>query len=609
MKSLMPLYSCLLIDASRWCRASTLRDFNTISERVKGEGLSFVTITLPRFCQDFEQALARSYVVSTDFQGFRKTGLLPSFLKGLTTLVFDQSSGRLLDDPDVNAIFFVRQVCLYAKKIRLPCTERRNRAAFRQYVETDNETRLASRMLTNADLSAFEAMSDKLFSDVLSKTDIFVGLGLHIPKHGPGATADRLVANRKFDLPTWPSRLERNLFPASGFRAASFSDPVYTDCPGIIESRFEPPVKVVLVPKTQKSPRIIAMEPAHIQYAQQSILEILVRELENDDLVGKMIRFTDQIPNQELARRGSINGDFATLDLKEASDRVPLRLVTRLLKPYLPLTRAIMACRSQNASVPGFGVLHLSKFASMGSALCFPVEAMVFLTLVFLGIERERGRPLTIPEIKLLRNSVRVFGDDIIIPTRYAHSVTLTLQTFGSVVNTAKSFYSGNFRESCGGEYFKGVSVKPVRLTEVLPGSRRHAEEFIATVSHRNQLYKAGLWATAQCLDAYLGKLSPFPTVSEDSSALGRHSFIRRLSEEKWDPLLQRWLVKATVVSTKKPPSPLDGFGALMKFFLQRKGVESLLSFLSPPMMDGDHLKRAGRPRSVDTRLRWVATI
>ena len=600
MKSLVPLYACLLTDASRWCRASTLRDLKTITQRVKDEGLSFLTITLPSFCRDFERCLDKGFVESKDFLGFKKSSSLPAFLQGLTTLVFDPSNGRLLDVPDKHAIFFIRQICLYTKKVELPCTERRVKSAYRKYVQCEAEVRVTNRLLSDSDLSDFSKMADLLFDEALSKTNIRVGLGLTLPRHGPGATADKVRGNRKFDLPTWTHRLESNFFPSSGYRIPSFRYLDDLSCSVLQEPSDEMPVKVITVPKTLKTPRIIAMEPAHNQYAQQSILEVLVKDLECDNLVGKMVRFTDQIPNQELARRGSISGRFATLDLSEASDRVSLRLVTRLLRPYPPLLRAVMACRSQNAAVPGEGVIHLAKFASMGSALCFPFEAMVFLTIVFLGIQKSLNHPLSISEIQLLRNGVRVFGDDIIVPTRYAQTVVASLETFGLKVNTAKSFWTGKFRESCGSEYYDGFDVKTIKLTQVLPDNRRSAGELIASVEHRNHLYKAGLWFTAQYFDDFLERLAPFPVVSDTSPALGRQTFFRQVSEERWDAKLQRWLVKALVVSSRIPISVASERGSLLKFFLKR-GDE--------PIYLKDHLERSGRPQSVDTRLRWAPSL
>lgn len=600
MKSLVPLYECLLIDASRWCRASTLRDLQTISKRVKDEGLSFITITLPNFARDFERCLDKGFVESGDFLGFKKTLSLPSFLKGLMTQIFDPTSGMLLPKPCKHSIYFVRQICLYAKKIELPCTEKRTRAAFAKFKQCEAEVRIANRLLSEEHLNTFERISNLLFEEVLSKADIRVGLGLVVPKHGPGATADKIRGNRKFDLPTWTRRLERNLFPSSGFRIPSFWYLNSLTSSDLQEPKDEIPVKVIDVPKTLKTPRIIAVEPAHNQYAQQSILEVLVKDIEDDGLVGKMIRFTDQIPNRNLARSGSRSGKYATLDLSEASDRVSLRLVSRLLRHYKPLLRAVMACRSQNADVPGFGVIHLAKFASMGSALCFPFEAMVFLTIVFIGIEKSLNRPISRTEIQLLRSGVRVYGDDIIVPTRYALAVVESLETYGLKVNAAKSFWNGKFRESCGGEYYDGFDVNPVKLTTLLPSDRRHAGEFISTVSHRNLLYKAGLWKTAEYLDNLLGALAPFPVVSDDSPALGRRSFLTQLSEERWDAKLQRWLVKALVQFSRIPVSVASERGSLLKFFLKR-GDE--------PVYLKDHLERAGRPRSVDTRSRWVPSI
>lgn len=425
-------------------------------------------------------------------------------------------------------------------------------------------------------------------------------MGEVTPRHGPGATADRKVGNRKYDVDTWTRRLEDNYFPAADFMIPNYGFINELQSITLHDSGAELPVRVITVPKTLKAPRIIAIEPTCMMYAQQALLEQLVELLESDNHVQGMINFTDQTQNQELARLSSRDGSLATLDLSEASDRVSLRLVTRLLKPYPALTRAVMACRSKVADVPGHGKIRLAKFASMGSALCFPMEAMVFLTLVLLGIQKERRRSLTYRDLKEIAKSVRVYGDDIICHTNYARSVITTLETYGLKVNVHKSFLNGLFRESCGGEYYDGLTVKPVKLTKVPPRDRRDVDEFISFVSHRNQLYEAGLWETAKYADRLIEKICPFPTVGKDSPALGRWSFLKRVSEERWDSALQRWLVKAYVVHAPIPISQLDDHAALMKFFLKR-GEE--------PIFMKDHLKRSGRPKSVYTRLRWVPSV
>lgn len=97
MKSLMTLMQCILADAGMWCCTSAARDLNTITRRVEHEGISFLTITLPQFCSDFERSLDEQRIAPTAFTSFRRRGSLPQFLGGFLELVFDRASGRLLD--------------------------------------------------------------------------------------------------------------------------------------------------------------------------------------------------------------------------------------------------------------------------------------------------------------------------------------------------------------------------------------------------------------------------------------------------------------------------------------------------------------------------------
>jgi hypothetical protein len=597
MKSLLPLYTHLLNDASKWCSVSTTRDLETITRRVEHEGLSFLTITLPTYCQDFEQALALGQVVPHMFLSFSKHKAIPRFLGGLLELVFSRKTGLLLDNPNTDAIFFIRQICLVCKKIKLPCSPRRERKAFDGYVKCEQEVEDVSKRFTKSQLGSFERVSDLLWGRALNRINHMVFAGDHVPRHGSGSTADKSVGNQKYDNRTWTRRLDENFFSSSDFAIPNygFADSLrdYT----FLEPGAEIPVKVISVPKTLKTPRIIAMEPTCIQYAQQALLEILVPLLERDRLVGPLIGFTDQKPNQEYARLGSITGSLSTLDLSEASDRVSLRLVTRMTYKYSHFMRALMACRSKTASLPDGSIRYLRKFASMGSALCFPIEAMVFLTIVFVAIEKQLNRPLRRRDIISLQRKVRVYGDDIIIPVEYTAIVIEQLLAFGLKVNLHKSFYTGKFRESCGSDWYDGQDVKPVYLRHLFADNYRQASEFTSMVSFRNQLYKAGLWDTTEWLDRSLKRLAPFPIVLDTSPVLGRHSYSFDVSSEKWDDLLHRPLVKGVVHAIKHRSNPLNGIGALMKFFLKRG---------ESPYLDKDHLKRSGRPDSVDTRVRWA---
>jgi len=350
-----------------------------------------------------------------------------------------------------------------------------------------------------------------------------------------------------------------------------------------------------------------------MQYAQQSLFRAFRDGLNEDDLLKSMIGIMDQNPNREMARTGSHSGELATLDLSEASDRVSKQHVDHLLARHSALHGAVMACRSSKAAVPDYGVIPLAKFASMGSALCFPVEAMVFLTVIFVGIQKELRMPLSREVlIKDFLGQVRVFGDDIIVPKEYVLTVVHELENFGFRVNVHKSFWTGRFRESCGKEYYDGEDVSIVRIREILPRQRQDVIGVISTVSLRNQAYWAGLWQTARWLDTYLRELlTEFPNVGPDSPVLGRESLLG-YQFQKLDPNTHGPLVKGYYMRAKSPIDHLEGEGALLKCLIGNPDElpltweDSLRAYLfDVASVDNEHLERSGRPEHVSIKLGW----
>lgn len=643
MKSLMRLLECVLADASTWCSTSTTRDFKTISRRVEHEGISFLTISLPSFCSGFERSLADGMVVPSLFLGFKKRGALPVFLRGLLERVFDASTGTLLEAPDVQAVYAVRQICLLFKKVLLDCSIERERKAYAGYLETDDSVRSfqesnysseANRFvdsgfsgslradrpvyessgsvllqgsasgfaprrvgLDDGCLNSFRGISQLLWGSVLQHLSDRVDAGELTPKHGPGATADRISGNRKFAIRSWHSRLDIH-FPADSYvvpNSGFLSELQEVD---FIDPEQETPVRVISVPKTLKTPRIIAMEPLCMQYAQQSILGDLVRDLESHPLTRGSVNFTDQTINQSLALSSSKDGSLATIDLKDASDRVSSLLVWDMLASVPSLREAIFACRSTRADVPGFGIHPIARFASMGSALCFPIEAMVFYTIVLSAIHRCTGFRLTPGSLSRAAKGVRVYGDDIIVPVEYVHIVKSELERFNLRVNVNKTFSTGKFRESCGLDAYDGVRITPVYVRRMLPTSRHNAEELISAVSLANQLYEAGYWRSCTYVRSIVERLANVPYVSKNSSVLGWHSYTIGYEYHKWDRNLHKWLVKGPVVATKLRRDLLEGHGALMKHFLKPAGK---------PYEDKEHLERYGRPIAVYTKQRWAS--
>jgi hypothetical protein len=598
MKSLIVLWEKLADEsASRCCTCATL-DRKTVLGRIKHEGISFLTISLPNFGKDFQKSLDQGYVSRNLFSGFAYQAGLPRFLGGFLDRVFDRNSGVLLDDPCIDAILSIRQLTLMFGKILLPCTPYRDRKAMRGYLECEQDVRRNDASLSKRNLSDFDRISSLLFRDAFLSIDREIYAGALIPKHGPGSTSEGTLGNKKYNQKTWPARLN-NSFPIWDFLIPNARFSEHLEDVDILEPGSEIPAKVITVPKTLKTPRIIAKEPVAMQYAQQSVLPLILNALDRDDFLSNVIGFDDQSPNQRLALEGSLSGDLATLDLSEASDRVSNQLVLRLFRNNRLLRDAIQDSRSRKADVLGKTV-RLAKFASMGSALCFPVEAMVFTTLIFIGIERELNTTLDSRTVKQFKNRVRVYGDDIIVPVNYVQSVVDVLSAFGSKVNVDKSFWTGTFRESCGKEYYAGFDVSIVKVRNNFPTHRKHATEVISMISLRNQLYWSGYWQTCKWLDERIRDLiRHFPVVLPSSPVHGRQSCLgfetQRIGDKLHDPQ-----VKGYVVSSIIPKDNLDGYGALLKFFLKRGGL---------PSADRKHLERAGRPHAVSIKLRWASAI
>lgn len=628
MKSLLELWRTLAEELASWVGVSTLLDFKTVKERVEYEGDSFLTITLADFGKTFEECLHAKFVDRhVHFKSFktRKGSELPSFLWGFLSRVFDSKTGTLLEYPDHTAIFAIRQLTLVYGKIGRECSQDRTDRAVVQYLRTELEveefshawttvqsggrdprekpyTRVALKGFSDYVLSPldFARISRLLFGDILAKIDQDIYEQTLVPKHGPGKTADRLRGNAKFDQQEWTQRLE-HVFPYGEYALASWRHYHRLDTVTFLSPEQERPVRVVLVPKTLKTPRVIAIEPTCMQYVQQAIAQRLVRLIEDDSVLNQMIGFTDQIPNQNLACEGSRDGSLATLDLSEASDRVSNEHVRSMLRHHAWLLEGVDACRSRKARVPGyFGrpeeVIQLSKFASMGSALTFPLEAMVFLTIIVLAAETKQGcRYKSRSQIGKALDGVRVYGDDIIVPTHLAESVMEHLDLYGFKVNLSKSFWTGKFRESCGKEFYDGSDVSITRVRRDFPASRKDVPEVISLVELRNRFYLAGLWQTTKYLDGELDRLcglKNFPPIQETSSLLGRISFLRssnKMEGDGWDADLQRPVVRGLKVVSRSPVSKISGEGALLKFFLKR-GFEPL---------EEEHLERSGRPDAV----------
>lgn len=125
---------------------------------------------------------------------------------------------------------------------------------------------------------------------------------------------------------------------------------------------------------------------------------------------------------------------IATIDLKNASDRISLDLC-RFLLPRRILKHIET---SRSSMVLGYdGDYHLTKkVSSMGNGFTFELMTLILTCLC-----------------KQLDAQATVFGDDIIIERSKASRLIALLENVGLIVNLDKSFIDGPFREICGANY------------------------------------------------------------------------------------------------------------------------------------------------------------
>jgi len=255
----MLLWQTTANEVGGWCQTSTDRDCKTVNDRVAHEGISFLTISLPQFCKDFQKSLEQGYVDSTLFSGFKKRAGLPTFLSGFLSRVFS-NDGVLLPDPHIDSILAVRQLTLLFSKIELPCSPGRIRNAFVEFMQCEQDVRDSDLRMTPEVRADFQRISSLLYANLFSSIDKDVYDGNLVPRHGPGATADRLKGNRKYNQWEWPRRLD-NLFPAVEFLFPSYSYWREAQRVDILEPGAEMPVRVITVPKPPQTPSIIAIPP------------------------------------------------------------------------------------------------------------------------------------------------------------------------------------------------------------------------------------------------------------------------------------------------------------------------------------------------------------
>lgn len=317
-------------------------------------------------------------------------------------------------------------------------------------------------------------------------------------RHGPGSVAEGSMSKAdKYMSLRSDARINYVLS-----RDPSFGDPELFYPFGLdVNLKTSRTAKVVFVPKNATKLRVICMEPVTLQYFQQGVMRCLSRYFRENPDIRQHIQLSDQSPNQRLAKVGSTPGliPYATIDLSAASDSVSWSLARRLFHGT-PLMKWLLATRSTRVQLPDGSSMDTVKFAPMGSALCFPIECLIFAACCEQAVRmhyrtcRSGNKP-----------HYQVYGDDMVVPAEVTPQLIDILESFGFIVNRDKSYVSGPFRESCGKEYYEGYDVTPLyhRLKPI--GTHVTCADFMGLCSAANNAAVHGLtYLRARHIDVLL---------------------------------------------------------------------------------------------------------
>jgi len=546
---------------------------NKVSQRVSSEGISFLTKTMPRLGKAFDKALLEDTkfdCIAVGFKPYRNTKL-PRFLGELFSLVFSPD-GAVLPEPCVHCIKQIRLVLYSFYKYKLPNSHEQEQQVVESFEKTEDDLSVVklqlgeiqvgldksvtTRRRSSSAMSAVDIAREAkiLLSNVFAyfdPTDI-------VPRHGPGSVATKQQLWDKFRW-TNISKTITDQYPIDAYFYASLGH-VCDELNGLGSIKDEClPARVLLVPKDSRGPRLISCEPVDFQWIQQGLGRAITELVESHPLTKENVRFTDQQPNRFGALEGSKQGRYATLDLKEASDRISVDLV-RLLYPE-NIFRYLMACRSSCTQLPDGRIIELNKFAPMGSALCFPVLALTIWSILAAGVEDADTR-----------ESIYVYGDDVIVPTAYAANAIERLESFGLKVNRDKSCTSGFFRESCGLDAYKGTEVTPVRFRTVW-SSTPCPNVYTSWIAYANQLFDRRCFHAydyiVECLYRVYGEIPGDDICKDKCPSLREVPLDRRPKRRRNNRSLQR--LEYFVYDVKSPSivKDLKGWLMLLRYFTE----------------------------------------
>jgi hypothetical protein len=204
---------------------------------------------------------------------------------------------------------------------------------------------------------------------------------------------------------------------------------------------------------------------------------------------------------------------------------------------------------------------------------------------------------------------VYVYGDDIIVPSLFYEEAVNGLQRIGLIVNLSKSFADGPFRESCGGEYYNGIDVTPVRVRKFirsqgsgLATNADLANSFVAKFGLQDSLNLIDIIEQEQAYP-FPRTLMPRPVSLIAAPCASNDVFFRR----RWNKNLQRWEHRVLALTSASSEAHPPNWGELLRKELSRDVAVS--GKYTHPLAIMDSVLEPGYytdPHSVCTKWVWT---
>ena len=510
IKKVLDLCLSLLQDAKQkfttYSDVEFRKDRETLVNRAHHEGLSFFTHTLPKLSKGLLNHLEGN---SGKYPNFCLKGAFeyPAFLSGIFKLAYDHHH-----DDNVNAIGFLYTFSNSFKKLKGPYDEQILRKQMEEFLAVDDSLPEVFNESEELIISKARAFLTRLFAPINRNENIL--FNNIIPRPGPGATNTPVALHKRYRYNNIYTQLN------SFFSFDEWFYPTYHefswDRP-YFKKKYEdqipfPRARFKFVDKVVGKARGICIEENEMQYFQQGVKHFLYKWIERHPLTRGHINFTYQSVNANLALASSLNLSYATIDMKDASDRISRKLVEKLFEGVPVLKDALLHLSTREIDVSAYSDLDFyacKKYAAMGSGLCFPVMSLVHYSLIhaIIAISMQPNEAL---------KRIYVYGDDIIIPSSCVEAVFDWLPRFGMKLNSDKSFVSGYFRESCGIHAYKGQDITPVYF-KYTPEMIHKTTALYSLIANEALLYTKGYYNAA----AFIRKHVTLPYVNERSPACG----------------------------------------------------------------------------------------